>query len=336
MKNRDSRIELLRIVCMVMILFIHANYKTFGAPQGLSLLAFCRSSFESLTLNAVLVFILITGYFSATFTFKRLFSLLFQCAFAITLSVVIVAIFRPNQPFKYQHYCYWFIASYIGLLLLTPILNTAINSWNKKTYLTFISTSFILFPFLDLFLPSLGLRHGYSTLWFAILYLIGRYLHNYPLTLPTRSIIAIIIVSTLLSGLICCIVPQLNTYTNPLITISSIGIFVLFTRLPIFVNKHINSISRSTLMVYLTNDSVMGYIFYIGTIRAFYKTTPSIFIFLLKVLGLAIIWFLGSIIIGHICSFCWKHIYHLIEKPLTWLDNRIDLRVPTTPTPPSA
>ena len=322
MKNRDSRIELLRIVSMFLIICGHANYKAFGMPHGLSWIAFSRSAFETLSIGSVMIFIVITGYYGTSFSFKRILGLLFQCLFAVALSLIVVSKFYPDRSFSFQSLCYWFVASYIGLLIMTPVLNLAAQSMNKHLHLTFILVATVGYSVLDTFLPSLGVRHGYSTLWFCVVYLIGNYLHKYPVNISTRLIVVIVLSCTLLNGIICSIVPQLNTDSNLLIVVVAVAIFELFNRLPAFENKHINMISSSTLMVYLTNDSSMGQLLYLRTLHKIYHSTDSMPLFLLESALWIVLWFAVAIVVGHICSFCWRHIYRWIRKPVEWLDNR--------------
>ena len=66
--GRDSQTELLRIVAMVMILILHANFLGVGAPEHTDFLedaprAWGQMVLESLCIVAVDVFVLISGWY---------------------------------------------------------------------------------------------------------------------------------------------------------------------------------------------------------------------------------------------------------------------------------
>ncbi len=89
--DRNSSIELLRIVAMFMILLLHANFASFNAPQDVSLRSFARCLADAFTVTPVNIFVLITGYFGTRFSLNKVFSLVYQVVFCvIPISLVLI------------------------------------------------------------------------------------------------------------------------------------------------------------------------------------------------------------------------------------------------------
>lgn len=82
-KVRQSNIELLRVIIMYMVLLLHANFLTFGYPEGCNTVSFFRIAAQSATIVAINVFVLITGYFGTTFRFSKIASIVYQLLFAV-------------------------------------------------------------------------------------------------------------------------------------------------------------------------------------------------------------------------------------------------------------
>ena len=86
--TRESNFELLRIVAMLMVVFLHCNYYSLGeiTPRlfhAEPCASFMRAFIEQLCVICVNVFILISGWFGIKASFKGAVSLLFQVFFLI-------------------------------------------------------------------------------------------------------------------------------------------------------------------------------------------------------------------------------------------------------------
>ena len=158
-KKRKSNIELLRIVAMIMIIFSHlAIYGVIDVPVSNSYMIWVKGSHFNQFLLAIYtaggdvgvgVFFIITGYFLTdkysdslksikAIVGKVFFYTIFSCAFAcigkwclgysIKYSEIIAILLLPISSNKW-----WFITSYIVLLLMTPSLNKYFQSVNIKT-----------------------------------------------------------------------------------------------------------------------------------------------------------------------------------------------------------
>ena len=128
---RQSNMELCRLASIVLVLLLHTTVQSLGEnlSKGPLLL-------ESFTIIGVNVFVLITGYFSATPKKSSLLNLAFICLFWIIIKTGISFGFGETVSIRNLFFITasnWFIPSYICLLFLAPILNTFSTSVSKRT-----------------------------------------------------------------------------------------------------------------------------------------------------------------------------------------------------------
>lgn len=128
--NRQTNIELCRIVSILLVMLVHTTEQSLGnnVSLGVRLL-------EAFSVIGVNVFVLITGYFSATPKKTSLLNLAFICFFWTIIKIA--CLYKCGQPIPIRDFFFitssnWFIASYIGLLFMAPILNVFCNTVSKK------------------------------------------------------------------------------------------------------------------------------------------------------------------------------------------------------------
>ena len=153
--ERQSNMELLRLVAMMMILVMHMDYGAFGLPTAESvenapMTTFGRIFVEHLCLVAVNVYVLISGWFGIRPKMKSFVRLMLQVA---TYSIIITGAFLllGKTTFKIGYVTdmliigkqYWFVVSYFLLYLVSPILNTFVeHSSNGCCSFSSVSSSF--------------------------------------------------------------------------------------------------------------------------------------------------------------------------------------------------
>lgn len=113
---RKSNFELCRIVAILCVMLVHTTFQSLGndVPFGVMLLA-------GFSIVGVDVFVMLTGYFTATPKKTSLINLAFVCLFWMIVKVVCRHIFGETLSSKYAFFITssnWFIPSYIGLLFL--------------------------------------------------------------------------------------------------------------------------------------------------------------------------------------------------------------------------
>ena len=191
-KQRQSNIELLRILSMVMIVFLHimnhgglldtvvygtVNYYAFWMIEVLSYVS-------------VNVYVLISGYFLITqkFSLKKLLTILIEVLFYSMLFFTIFVI-SGRVPFSLKGLAlaivpvkeYWFTRIYIGLYILFPFLNMALLKLSKTVWRALLITLLLLF---SLIIPSTALSvSGNGIVWFVTLYVIAAYIRVFGLNI---------------------------------------------------------------------------------------------------------------------------------------------------------
>lgn len=313
-QNRSSNIELLRIVIMFMIPLLHANVYTFDEPTDHSLISFSRCFAQVFTITPVNIFILITGFFGTRFSLKKILGLIYMVIFCvIPISAILVAckVVDYNNIFFAIHK-YWFINAYIGLLVLTPVLNAAVKLLSKKDYSIFL-VSFYALVFISnlLDLSEIEMRGGYSLMWFVFLYMLGRYLRLYPLTFSTNQLLLVLITSCLCQTLIYFYFQRCD-YVEPFVLIQSVSTLLLFSKFKI-KSQIINSIAASVTMVYLINLQPILINYFKYWLHTFYENHNMI-IFLLYTLLLCVAIFVFAIIYDQLRIYTWKKINLIAYK----------------------
>ena len=270
--NRSSNYELLRIVCMLMIICGHIimyhKYDKVGDSSwyiGQIIRPFC--------MVAVNIFIIISGYFGIKLNVKKLWSLnlmvTFYCvAFLIWSLLSGRHTFSPRKdwmlliPVVTKQY--WFITDYFALCFLSPFLNKLVDVLDKNLFQRLLITCFVLFCILPTFavilnFQSITLDYGYGLVNFMFLYLLGRYasLHftcefsKYVyLGLYLASMASMGLFQICYSKILGFDFDALISYDTIFIFVGSVSLFMYFRQLS-FSNNLINKLAKTCLAVYV-------------------------------------------------------------------------------------
>ncbi len=194
-KQRDSNMELLRIIAMLLVMIVHADFRALSCPSTLDTNLYPDSSFlrffvESVSIICVNVFVLLSGWFGIRLKKERLLELGFQVLFFGALCLFISDFFfNANVPlmqsfktiFLLHTWDYWFVKSYVGLCVFSPLLNAFVEKVDRKYFLRLLLLFFggqTVYAWVE---PSAAafFENGYSTISFCGLYLLARYVHLY-------------------------------------------------------------------------------------------------------------------------------------------------------------
>lgn len=286
MKVRESNMELLRIIAMIMIIFYHFFYHTGLLTNATGSLAVASRIIVSVLVMHVNLFILISGYYSYKSKFKisKLLSLNNSIWFYVVIFTLIGLLFlginynntdllKAFLPITFDDY--WFMTNFLLLYLLSPFINKIIDNISKKQHLILLIILFIVFSILPTYSNEefFMIGHGYSLYSFIFIYLIGAFLGKYKIDIKVKCLIPIFIGTILLNilqyyvgwhfiyvnnSLLYYLGESLANsvldYSNPLIIIQAISFFLLFTKISI-KSKFINFISSCVLGVYLIHDN---------------------------------------------------------------------------------
>lgn len=276
--------ELLRIIAMAMVVMVHSDFWALGEPtralcQNDLLKASAQYFIESFAIVCVNCFIFISGWFSIKQSVRGFTNLLFQILFYSLLLYLAFAA-MGLIPFSFKgllshsnFLTYWFLACYIALYLISPILNTFIE--NAKPNVA--RNAVLLFVFLDValgwFEDYLHFAGGYSLAHFMVIYLIARYIRVYGgkmFSLNKGWDLLIYLGISILTPVFVIWASQaapslwhrcgkLFLYNSPLVIISTVYFCLFFTKLNMRSN-FINFVGASSFAVYLIHaDELVAY-----------------------------------------------------------------------------
>jgi surface polysaccharide O-acyltransferase-like enzyme len=283
--ERQSNIELLRIIAMFLVLLVHADFWSLGEPtifdfKNTPVDASLRVFFQSLSVSCVDIFILISGWFGIKPKIKGICNFLFQCCFYLW-GIYLVAIILGTAEFTINGIkgCIaateqnWFIRAYLLLYILSPILNSFVETASKNLFRN-VLISFFLFEVIYGWLFSKAgtqFNGGYSTISFVGLYLLARYVRLHKPTFSLRSykfdlaiislcvfgVFIVYITPPLLFNNQLVIGSKLLSYISPSTIIISIFSLLLFSKIRI-QNSIINKVAASSFAVFLihTNPNI--------------------------------------------------------------------------------
>lgn len=263
---RNSNIELLRIISMLFIISHHFLVHGMNIWQDSSLSNFCLLSLDACFYVAVNVFILISGYFGIKFVWKKILTVYLLTA-CIGGFCYFAHLFVDNASFgrsviwqtvfSISHGSTWFIQVWIYLFLFSPIINTALNTFNKQQLQLVLFLLTIICVYFGWFWQGEVNKDGYNLINFIWIYSIGYYLHHF-FDYNTKCSLIYIVVWLLCSFINVILFIILDsycawTYNNPLVVVASIAFFLYFRSLT-FSSKLINAIAQCTLGVYLIHE----------------------------------------------------------------------------------
>lgn len=360
-KERNSNFEILRVVCMFLIIFHH--YFVHGLSEtnisNANLVVFgTLGAFGNVS---VLVFVLIGGFFMSESKFKmsKFLKLLFEYVFySLTIYIVVYLVkniyisgesldfkefFNAKELLKIIFPFYgtgspnWFISTYLVLYLLTPFLNFLIKSMSKKIYIGFLTLTITIWFFIPMVtVASFG---GNELITLIIIYFIGAYLKKFPPKFMTKktSIISlsISIPAYMLLTVALFLLPKvveslsfLSQLSNSVRSINSVislvvalSIFSVVLNAKPHYSKVINFIGGSVLAVYLIHDNLYFKNFMWEQIFRVQNYSTNNLL-ILNMLWVSAAIFASCIVIDIIRRYLLEvPLFILLKKPIAFLDN---------------
>ncbi len=264
--NRNSSIELFRIIATLTVLIAHFyGWFVGGLPDKLDFGTFSWRWGQFLTQSATCVcvnlFIIISGYFG----------LKFKISSFVRIALVLIGIYLPfsfldfilHKNFDIHALVVksliitragYFVQCYIMLIFFSPVLNAFIIHNHRHHVLVWI----LLFWFIEIWfgcimdVKNFGFMKGYSIIHFVLVYMMARLISIYKdKLLNVRQ-------WRWWAGYVVCTIILFVMYgrgikwgyANPINVISSLCLFMPFLYYS-FHNKTINWIAKSTFTVYI-------------------------------------------------------------------------------------
>ncbi|MGE5410485.1 MAG: acyltransferase family protein, partial [Clostridiales bacterium] len=279
-KTRDTNIELLRIIAMMMIVAHHYIWHGEALKQTALYSSnwFFSWTIEAICVVAVNCYVLISSYYLVNSQFKinRLIKIWLQILFYSTvIYLILVATGFEHLSIKnLVTSClpiltnrYWFATVYIALYIFSPFLNTLIHALNHNQMRNLVIILFAMLSIWPTILPfgfSLDITNGYSIIQFGFLYFLGAYIRlywNFNLKWTFYFNFYVVISILIICSKILFEFLGFNglsytffLYNSASVILSSVMLFMFFKSISInnyIINKIINSIAVLTFGVYL-------------------------------------------------------------------------------------
>lgn len=195
-KTRAANLDLLRIVSMLLIVFLHSidhsGVLENAANCGTGMYFYVRFTY-ALCQVCVNIYIMLSGYFmvESRFRFHKLVTLWMETVFyGFTLKLIfmlagldefsvtsLLSCFLPILSGRY-----WFLTIYVGMYLVSPFLNTLIRAMDKKQHSLLNLCLFLIFSLWVSIHPKFaGMNSGggWGLAWFVVLYLTAAWFRLY-------------------------------------------------------------------------------------------------------------------------------------------------------------
>lgn len=281
--QRNSNVEMLRILIMFGILLWHITVHGFGLAHISGNMKieheFINSLCTALFAPCVNLFVLISGYYGMKFKASTLVRFEAQAvfySFSITVLMfllfdimsvkIFIKAFIPVIGCKW-----WFLNTYLMLLILSPILNEGIAKLSKKQLLAIIVLLLILNGIGYLIRLS---ENGSNLQSFILIYIIGqflrRYKDEYKIFTKRKAMLIACFTCTVMNLLIVylCLIgghyyPEITnktfvylSYSNPIIILQSVTILCFVLSFKPSQNNMINLTAKQVFAVYLITEAI--------------------------------------------------------------------------------
>ena len=194
-KSRNSNLEVLRILAMYMIVFIHANMYLGYFCEGKTWLL-TNGIINGISNIGVTCFVLISGYFGLKFSISKLLKMECMMIGFSVIETILLCIFMPFEmqgaalleqlvkticPFITRKY--WFYSCYICVFCFSGYINKFVEKLEKKEFQRLLAALILIFSvFPTFFYFEIIPDNGKGLVQMIMIYLMGRYIYKYGIT----------------------------------------------------------------------------------------------------------------------------------------------------------
>lgn len=287
-KQRNSSIELLKIISIILIFITH-SVPVYGSGDYVMDVFTETADFTTWMVVwirhfgqfANVVFIFCSAWFladSKVTKMEKVFSLILDTFLISMLFLVPYAIagydinktILVENAFSLLYEKNWFVTCYLMLFLLHPALNVACEAIKGKKISNVLFCCLFIYIFCQFF--SSGVLYGNRFISFVCVYLFAWYVKNYQshlcgnvkfnliMTITCLALVPILLLAlnlfALKTGHLSGNIQRFNTTSNPLYMCAAFGCFNLANSRYIY-NKFVNYLSSLSLYVYMITENYM-------------------------------------------------------------------------------
>ena len=284
-KERDSNMELLRILSILLIILhhvcVHGQWTDLTVYSQDSFILNCLSIGGKIGVDC---FILISGYYLITSEKSNYLKIVKLWLSMLFYSVVISVFFFIRYDYPHDSFTifqmltpvlsdtWWFMSAFIILMILSPLLNKFVRSIDKRAYLSMI----VILTVIWAIVPTITemFYQCNHVLWFALLYMVAGFIRLYPKAFGhrPRMHVFILLISLAITCVSMYIISNVNSEDSLIVfltrdyrifavdrsitmALAALSIFLLFMNMKQFSSKPVNILASTTLGVYLIHDS---------------------------------------------------------------------------------
>lgn len=349
--KRNSSIELLRLVCIAMVIIQHLCeqsmlgglpiIKASGDKIAYALMCFMYSCSRV----AVNVFILISGYFSFDSDKrpigKAINLLVLVSGYAGLMYLIRVAFnVKVFDVFSFLGTLFpknYYVTLFIALYFISPYINVLLRNLSSHGFKKLITILVFLFSFWSTVINSLiqgfdlswtgcftvfldGTGRGFSIVNFVMLYIIGAYIKSGYYKPKSRIYYwAVSILAAVSTTTIRLVIPRVSeavlNYDSIFVVLQSVTVFCLFLNFNAGFNKYINEFAKRVFGIFLLHFTVIKALGIVLNMNKWFQGG----VFKCALFTLIVI------VLGMIISGCIDWIVHFVFKPISekWKDSKL-------------
>ncbi len=279
--GRNSNVELLRIIAMIVIIIHHYMYHGLLKTEFYNINYYIANILSIGGALGVDIFFIISGYYiyKSKITARKILRIEGQVLFySISIFIILSMIFKTQINIQNCIYyfgpisknLYWFATAYMLIMIFSKYINKLADSLEKMEFKILIFTLLIIYftlpTYLNIRVPAVFIERSVT------LYLIGAYIRKYNIsnkenkakykkklllyfTLNTVIIIATIYIHHISKHYVLGNETFSVQQENPIIVLIAIYMFLLAISAKEIKSKVINTISSTTFGVYLIHDN---------------------------------------------------------------------------------
>ena len=275
--KRDSNFEILRIICIFMVIMQHFGFwGKFDISGDITANTIILQTIVNFGKVGVNCFMLITGYYMINSEFK--FSKVLKLAGTVwfySWSFGVIFILWNYHTIDFNTFIktifpittgqYWFITIYLIIYALSPMLNGAAKAIGKEKYRNTLVFLYVLWTIM----PILPIELGWSVTnigWMMLMYLTGSYIRLYGagnkeagkyLFNAVFTYILLMLLTLLWDSEVGKVVYQrtIAQKENLFIVLPSLYLFAFFSKIKVKQSKIINRLASCSFAVYLIHEN---------------------------------------------------------------------------------